>query len=68
MDKNKENTLFDSSDIKIQRLEKLIENLSHKIILLEERIMTLEREKYTRFSRTPSFLTGDPFMFPPEQG
>ena len=71
MDKNKDNMLFESSDssaIKIQRLEKLIEDLSHKIVILEKRIMTLEREKYTRFSRTPSFLTGDPFIFPPEMG
>lgn len=67
MDKNKENIL-ESSNVKIERLETIIENLSHKIIILEERIMTLEREKYSRFSRTPSFLTGDPFMFPPESG
>lgn len=67
MDKNKENIL-ESTDVKIERLETMIENLSHKVIVLEERIMTLEREKYSRFSRTPSFLTGDPFMFPPESG
>lgn len=67
MDKNKENIL-ESSNVKIERLEKIIESLSHKIIVLEERIMTLENEKYSRFSRTPSFLTGDPFMFPPESG
>lgn len=67
MDKNIDTT-FDLSEVKIQRLEKMIEDLSHKIVILEERIMTLEREKYSRFSRTPSFLTGDPFMFPPESG
>jgi hypothetical protein len=67
MDKNKENIL-ESSNVKIERLETIIENLSHKMVILEQRIMTLEREKYSRFSRTPSFLTGDPFMFPPESG
>ena len=61
-------TTFDLSEVKIKRLEKMIEDLSHKIVILEERVMTLEREKYNRFSRTPSFLTGDPFVFPPEMG
>ena len=51
----------------IEILKRTIEQLSHKIIILEERIITLEHEKY-RHARGPSFLIGDPFMFPPEQG
>lgn len=55
------------NDRRFQLLERKIEELSNTIIILQERITTFERERY-RFSRTPSFLTGDPFVFPPEQG
>jgi hypothetical protein len=48
-------------------LEKTIEQLTQKLIILEERIAFLEREKY-RHTRGPSFLIGDPFTFLPEQG
>lgn len=54
-------------EVKIVILERTIEELTQKLIILEERISSLEREKY-RYSRTPSFLIGDPFTFPPEHG
>jgi hypothetical protein len=57
----------EANDRRFHLLERKIEELSNTIIILQERITTLERERY-RFSRTPSFLTGDPFIFPPEQG
>jgi hypothetical protein len=47
-------------------LERKVDELNNIIILLQERVNTLERERH-RFSRTPSFLTGDPFIFPPPE-
>jgi len=40
-------------------LETKFEEQSQRIIMLEQRIVSLEIERH-RFSRTPSFLTGDP--------
>jgi hypothetical protein len=51
----------------IEILERTIEQLTQKLIILEERIAFLEREKY-RHTRGPSFLIGEPFTFLPEQG
>lgn len=56
---------MESNEIEILKIT--IEQLKHKIIILEERIIKLEREKY-RHARGPSFLIGDPFTFPPEYG
>lgn len=56
----------EENNTRIHLLERKVDELYNMIILLQERITTLEREKY-RFSRTPSFLTGDPFMFPPPE-
>lgn len=53
--------------IKIKILEHTVEQLVHKITILEERIRIMEYDRY-RHARTPSFLTGDPFVFPPNQG
>lgn len=47
----------------IEILKRTIEQLSNKVIILEERIITLEHEKY-RHVRSPSFLIGDTFMLP----
>jgi hypothetical protein len=54
-------------EVKVVILERTIEQLTQKFIILEERIAFLEREIY-RYSRTPSFLIGDSFTFPPERG
>lgn len=54
----------EENDVKIKLLERKVDELHNMIVLLQERITTLEGERY-RFSRTPSFLTGDPFVFPP---
>jgi hypothetical protein len=50
----------------IEILERTIEQLTQKLIILEERISFLEREKY-RHERGPSFLIGVPYTFLPEQ-
>jgi len=60
-------TSMDKNSNEIEILKRTIEQLGHKIIILEERVVTLEREKY-RTARSPSFLIGDPFTFLPEQG
>lgn len=79
MDKNKEESFIksypinhstseeDTLKVKIHLLERKVEELSNMMVLLQDRITYLERSNY-RYSRTPSFLMGDPFMFPPEQG
>jgi hypothetical protein len=78
MDKNKESFVKscpinpftseeDSLQLKIHLLERKVEELSSMMVILQDRITSLERSNY-RYARTPSFLTGDPFMFPPEQG
>jgi hypothetical protein len=48
-------------------LERKVNELHNMIVLLQERITYLERSNY-RNARGPSFFTGDPFIFPPEQG
>jgi hypothetical protein len=57
----------DEMKLKIHLLERKVEELTNMMVLLQERITSLERTNY-RSMRGPSFLTGDPFMFPPEQG
>jgi hypothetical protein len=54
--------------IKVDSLERTVQQLMEKIIVLEERIKVIERNTYQRYSRGPSFFTGDPYIFPPEQG
>lgn len=53
---------------KIDSLERTVQQLMEKIAVLEERIRVMERNTYQRYSRAPSFFTGDPYIFPPEQG
>lgn len=69
MDKKEENVFLTEkeNDIRFKLLERQISELNNTIVILQERITSLERSNY-RYSRTPSFLTGDPFMFLPEQG
>lgn len=82
MDKNKDDNLLgvrlcsingkpksetEEHNARIHLLERKVDELHNMIVLLQDRITSLERSNY-RYSRTPSFLTGDPFMFPPEQG
>lgn len=54
----------EENDVRFKLLERKVDELHNIITILQERITTLENERY-RFSRTPSFLTGDPFVFPP---
>lgn len=56
-------TSMEANEIEI--LKRTIEQLSNKVIILEERIITLEHEKY-RHVCSPSFLIGDTFMLPRE--
>lgn len=55
------------NEAKFKLLERKVNELHNIITLLQDRIASLERTNY-RNARGPSFFTGDPFIFPPEQG
>lgn len=57
----------EENEARMKLLERKVNELHNMIVLLQDRITSLERSNY-RSARGPSFLTGDPFMFPPEQG
>jgi len=57
----------EETEARMKLLERKVNELHNMIVLLQDRIASLERTNY-RNVRGPSFLTGDPFMFPPEQG
>jgi hypothetical protein len=82
MDKKEENNFLDEpihyidgivksekeeTEARMKLLERKVNELHNMIVLLQERITYLERSNY-RNARGPSFFTGDPFIFPPEQG
>lgn len=82
MDKKEENNFLDEPlhyidgaiksekeehEARIKLLERKVNELHNMISLLQDRITLLERANYNTM-RGPSFFTGDPFIFPPEQG